>query len=55
MKCHMLYVIFFLQQFVGDKVKGRISKRLFQENKARQIFRNLEMFVFRKIWRVLFS
>ena len=26
-------------EFVGNKVKGRISKRLFQENKARQIFR----------------
>ena len=24
---------------VGDKAKGRISKRVFQENKARQIFR----------------
>ena len=23
---------------VGDKAKGRISKRVFQENKARQIF-----------------
>ena len=25
--------------FVGDKAKGQISKRVFQENKARQIFR----------------
>ena len=25
--------------YVGNKAKGRISKRLFQENKARQIFR----------------
>ena len=25
--------------FVGDKAKGRISKRVFQENNARQIFR----------------
>ena len=25
--------------FVGNKPKGRISKRVFQENKARQIFR----------------
>ena len=25
--------------FVGNKTKGRISKRVFQENKARQIFR----------------
>ena len=26
-------------QIVGNKAKGRISKRVFQENKARQIFR----------------
>ena len=26
-------------QFVGNKAKVRISKRMFQENKARQIFR----------------
>ena len=26
-------------RFVGNKAKGRISKRVFQENKARQIFR----------------
>ena len=25
-------------EFVGNKTKGRISKRVFQENKARQIF-----------------
>ena len=42
-------------QIVGNKAKGRISKRLFQENKARQIFRktknfseNLACFVFLK-------
>ena len=41
---------------VGNKAKGRISKRMFQENKVRQIFRKTnisyslipEMFVFRK-------
>ena len=27
-----------LVQFVVNKAKGRISKRVFQENKARQIF-----------------
>ena len=27
-------------KFVGNKLKGRISKRLFQENKARQILRS---------------
>ena len=42
-------------EFVGNKAKGRIPKRVFQENKARQIFRKTKMFVFRKIWRVLFS
>ena len=56
--------------FVVNKAKGRISKRVFQENKARQIFRKTniftpwyahvrirgyKMFVFRKIWRVLLS
>ena len=29
----------FLEHFVGNKAKGRILKRVFQENKARQIFR----------------
>ena len=28
-----------IRQIVGIKAKGRISKRVFQENKARQIFR----------------
>ena len=28
---------------VGNKVKGRISKRVFQENKARQIFRKMNI------------
>ena len=28
-----------MAQFVGNKAKGRISKRVFQENKACQIFR----------------
>ena len=27
------------RHFVGNKLKGRISKRVFQENKPRQIFR----------------
>ena len=30
---------------VGNKAKGRISKRVFQENKARQIFRKNEHFL----------
>ena len=59
-------------RIVGNKAKGRISKRIFQENKAHQIFRKtnisyplirtrtcahqgVRMFVFRKIWRALFS
>ena len=29
---------------VGNKAKGRISKRVFQENKARQIFRKTNIF-----------
>ena len=30
--------------FVGNKAKGRISKRVFQENEARQIFRKTNIF-----------
>ena len=30
---------FRIGQFVGNKAEGRISKRVLQENKARQIFR----------------
>ena len=58
--------------FAGNKAKERISKRVFQENKARQIFRKtnifllsdthtrftyqgVKIFVFRKLWRALFS
>ena len=52
------------QQFVGNKAKGRITKRVFQENKARQfllktnisypLIRTRTFFVFRKIWHALF-
>ena len=28
-----------IEEVVGNKAKGRISKRVFQQNKARQIFR----------------
>ena len=31
-------------QYVGNKEKGRISKRVFQERKARQVFRNTNIF-----------
>ena len=31
-------------RLVGNKAKGQISKRVFQENKARQIFRKNEHF-----------
>ena len=56
--------------FVRNKAKGRISKQVFQENKARQIFRKTntsyplirtricqgkKCSFFRKIWRALFS
>ena len=57
------------KHFVGNKAKGRISKWVLQEKKARQIFQKTnisypliltrirvqEMFVFRKTWRALFS
>ena len=53
----------YLEQNVGNKAKGRISKRVFQENKGAPNFpknehflhvhMGKEMFVFRKIWRVL--
>ena len=58
---HYFHFPFHIIQFVGDKVKGWISKWVFQENKGRQIFRKTNIayplitFVFRKIWRVLFS
>ena len=56
-------------EFISSKVKGRISKRVFQENKVRQIFRKKNIFyahvrvpirgkeiiIFQKIWRALFS
>ena len=35
----MLTQIFFLYDFTGNKAQGWISKRVFQENKTRQIFR----------------
>ena len=36
-------------QFVGNRAKGRISQRVLQENKARQIFQKTN------IWHALFS
>ena len=57
-------LIFHFPIFVGNKAKERISKRVLQKNKARQIFRKTnarvrvrwqEMFVFRKIWSDLSS
>ena len=46
--------------FVGNKAIGRISKRMLQGNKARQIFsKNVlggkKYSFFRKTWRALFS
>ena len=35
----MCSIMFYLFQVVGNKAKGRISKRGFQESKARQNFR----------------
>ena len=34
-----MYFVCWQKQLLGDKVKGRISKRVFQESKARQNFR----------------
>ena len=34
-----------LKQFIGNKAKQHISKRVFQENKARQIFRKTNVCV----------
>ena len=31
------------QHFVGNKAKGRISKRVFHENKAHQIFQKMNI------------
>ena len=48
-------------EHIGNKAKEQISKQIFQENKPSQIFQKtsisdpLKMFVFRKIWRALFS
>ena len=40
-----LYQIFeIVTYFVGNKVKGRISERVFQENKARQVFWKTNIF-----------
>ena len=44
--------------FVGNKAKGRISKQVLQENKARQVFfrkTNISYPLFSKLWRALFS
>ena len=57
--------------FIGNKAKGRTSKRVLQENKAREIFQKINIFnplistrasayqgirnIFRKIRRALFS
>ena len=54
------------QYFVGNKAERRISKRVFQENEARQIFQKTNIsylcesggkkgWLFWKIWRALFS
>ena len=40
---HVLFQYFWAYT-VGNKAKGRISKRVFQENKRRQIFRKTNIF-----------
>ena len=46
-----------LWEFTGNKAKGRISKRVFQENKARQIFRkeNIHTCAYHGVKNVRFS
>ena len=41
-------------QFVGNKARGRISARVFQENKARQIFRKTNIFYSQGVKNVRF-
>ena len=41
----MLIHLALTQHFVGNKVKGGIWKRVFQENKARHIFHKNEQFL----------
>ena len=42
--CHNGNIHDHSHDFVGNKAKGRISKRVFQENKARQIFLKTNIF-----------
>ena len=50
------YFVSFHLKFVGNKAKGRISKRVFQEDKAPQISPGGRKYLFfPKIWRALFS
>ena len=45
-----------VKQFVGNKAKGRISKRVFLEDKAHKVFRKTkEMFAFWNIWHAFSS
>ena len=43
--CLRNYNASFRSKFVGNKAKGGILKRVFQENKARQIFQKNEHFL----------
>ena len=38
-------LLMFIDEIVGNKAKGRISKRVFQESKARQNFRKTNICV----------
>ena len=35
---NIIYMVFIVWYFVGNKIKGRISKQVFQKNKVCQIF-----------------
>ena len=41
---NIICMVFIAWYFVGNKAKGGISKRVFQENKARQNFRKTHIF-----------
>ena len=40
----MIYMVFIVLYFVGNKIKGRISKQMFKKNKACQIFQKPHIF-----------
>ena len=43
-KVDLMAVFYVKDYFVGNKTKGQISKRVFQENKARQVYEKQTFF-----------